>query len=220
MHETVTPKVGRNAVTVAVIFLLSIAVVAVAVAFAVAKTGFVDVPVLSSFYRGPTVTRIVEPAPIDGQGLRTIVGERLYGSIARAESPYRFEVTEAEMTGALQSEIGEVIRGEAWEVEQLQIVIGPNGLECTVSLRKNGTRFEFQGIFEPVVVNGGLQFRAVSIHVGDYPVHPALGLRIAGAVFSRDFGTWVFRLGTVEFIGVELEEGVANLTAAIANSAP
>ncbi|MCR4278401.1 MAG: hypothetical protein NUV81_00665 [bacterium] len=210
--QTLKPKVGKNALTVFLIFLTSILIVIFSISFAIAKTGVFVVPFISRWYHPPVVSHVVAPKKIDAEGLRVLVGERLLRSIEAGERPTHFVLNEKELTGAMRSEIDNVIRQTGWDVRVLQVAIQPDGLEFTSQLQRGEVHFDFQGLFVPVVENGGLRFRIDSIHIGEYPIHPIIGKRIAGAVFSRDFGTWVFRLGTISFTDVQLNEGTVDLT--------
>ncbi len=203
----VKPKVGKNAVSVGLVFVLVIVFLAALLLFAFVKTGFYEVPVLSRFYHGPRVSREVPAAKVTGDELRERAGERLVESIAAGESPFRLYLTESEVTGAISDSASTAVRGGEWEVENSQVAIHPSGVEFTARLLRDGMRLDFQGLFVPYIRDGGVRFRTASIRIGDYPIHPALGTRLAGSVFSRDFGTWVIQLDEIDFTDIELREG-------------
>jgi len=209
--QPIKPKVGKNAITVFVIFFVSTLVVAFGIALAVAKTGIFQIPYISKLYHSPQVVHVVSPANVDAEKLRVLVGERLLTSIEAGDRPTHFVLSDAELTGALQSSVQLVLRQAGWDVSVLQVAVRPEGLEFTSRLQRGEVHFDFQGLFVPIVDNGGVRFRVDSIHFGDYPIHPIIGSRIAGAVFARDFGTWVFRLGTISFTDVQLHDGTVDV---------
>lgn len=214
--ETVAPKKGKNAVIAALVFLASAIVVIGGLAYAVQATGTVRLPVLHALYRGPAPVRVVEPAPVGAERLRAIVGERLMASFEAGEQPAHVRFSESELTGALQDAALDAMRQEGWRAELLQVAAVDGALEFTAKLSRDRMRFEMRAEFVPVVEGGGLRFDIRSARIGDYPVHPALARRISGAVFSRDFGTWVFRLGSVAFTGVEIGNGMVDVAVHVA----
>lgn len=208
-------KTGRKVIRVILFVVLGIAGVAAAAAYGTAETGIVNVPFFSRWYTGPEPTRAVTASPLSSEQFQSRVVGRLSDSIYTGVPPYGFTVTEAELTGALKSTVQDAIRDREWDTDLLQIAVFPSGLEFTAHLKNGDLRFDFQALFIPIVEDGGLRFEAAEIHLGDIPLHPQLGMRIAGAVFSRDFGTWVFRLGAITFDKVVLKDGTVQATVLI-----
>lgn len=212
-QPVVKPVIGKNILSVLSTFAAIILVLIFGSAFILAKTGFVNVPLFSRWYVGPKPIRIVEAEPIDATAFRVLVSSRILAqAAANKKPPYKISLSEAELTGGVQSVINQALRDQDWQIENPQLAITPESVEFFGRLRRNATRVEVLFKFEPVVQNGGLKFEPSYLRVGDYPIHPKLINDLASLFFSRDLGTWVFSSGDIRLESVILKDGKLDLT--------
>ncbi|MCI0479018.1 hypothetical protein L0Y59_00530 [Candidatus Uhrbacteria bacterium] len=183
-------------------------------AFAVAKSGVIEVPLFSRLYRGPEPTRIVTPTVMTAEAFRVLVSSRLISKAVQGiEPPYALSITESEMTGGLDAVIAYALRDEEWKATAVQMAATPGYLEFHGKFRRGPFRVDTRVRFRPIVEDGGVRFEPIDIRVGDYPIHPSVVRTVAGIIFLRDLGTWVLRFGEASLQEVILEDGTVDLVA-------
>lgn len=207
--------VGKNLLSVLSILVLILLLVLLAAAVALAKSGLMNVPLFSRFYRGPVPVRTVSSAPMNVDALRVLIGSRLLSQVnAGKKPPYIVRVNERELTGALGSAVDEVLRDQEWKTRQAQLAITPEFMEFTGSFRREPVLVEMRLRLVPAIQEGALSVTPVDIRLGDFPVSPGLSQELAGILFTRDFGSWRLTYGEVQLQRVELGDGYLNLTVA------
>lgn len=205
---------GKNTLTVLGVFVGALLLIAALAAFAVAKTGLVRVPFFSMFYHGPAPTRVVTSEPISEDAFRSFLTQQVARQFAAGNrTSATITIPEAELTGAVQAAITQALREQDATAEHVQIVIEPNGIEVSGRVIQRKTVADLLVRLVPVIENGGIRFDATAVRLGDYPIHPALAHRLAGAVLSRDFGTWRVSFGDVRFTSLTLRSGALELKA-------
>lgn len=214
----VKPKIGKNILIVFLVILGLIIMGCLIIGVLVAKTGLVNVPVLSKLYKGPTPTRLVQTSKIEPAAFQYLLISRLTSQVQTGKPPYTFQLTEQELTGALQQGIAEAFRDQAWSVEIVQLVVTEQGLEFLGKFKQD--KFKVEGLIRlrPTVQDGGILFTPVEIRLGDYPVPLALAERAAGLIFERDFGTWLLKFRDIIFQQVVSRDGFLQITASPATS--
>ncbi|MFA5935414.1 MAG: hypothetical protein WC787_00970 [Patescibacteria group bacterium] len=206
--------IGKNVLSVLSIFAAVVLVLILLAAFAIAKTGLVTIPVFSRLYHGPAPTRVVRTQPIEANAFRVLVSGRLLAQTNQGElPPYEIRLSEAELTGALLGAIPQALRDERWKIEHAQLVVTPSYVEANGRLVSRALRADLRARFLPVIEKGGLRLVPVDIRFGDYPIHPDLAYRLAGLLFSRDFGTWILTFGDTRLESVRLEDASLELSA-------
>ncbi|MBU1348915.1 hypothetical protein KJ781_02505, partial [Patescibacteria group bacterium] len=183
-------------------------------AFAVAKTGIVEVPGFSRFYHGPEAVRAVTPTPMTADAFRVLVSSRLISKAAQGlRPPYTVRVTEGELTGGLGAVIGVALRDESWKVSEAQIAVTPEFLEFLGKFEWGVFHVDTRIRFTAIVEKGGVRFEPTDIRFGDYPIHPSFARSIAGIVFSRDLGTWILTFGDGMLEQATLVDGAVDIVA-------
>jgi hypothetical protein len=221
MEPAIKPKIGKNVLGCAGILLLVLLLLILLVAFAIAKTGIVNVPVLAQWYRGPQPTRVVSAEPKTLDEFRTdLAGKFLDEARKGKKPPYTISVSESELTGALMGGIEEGVRDEGWRESSAQSVIHSDRIEILLKLKKEDRTAEFLIDFVPQIENGGVRLVPISFQFGDYPIPVSVAERIAGSYFKRDFGITTLSVGEARLSAITLKEGVMEITASPAVSTP
>lgn len=205
------PILGRNFLVVVLESAAVILVVFLLAAFALAKSGAVNVPVFSSFYSGPAAAREVTALPLDPTAFKALISQRFFEQLESGKPPYLIKLSDGELTGALESVIDTALRDASWQAQKIQLISQPGHLEMFARFKRGAWQAEMRIWLKPVVENGGVRFEVIDFRFGDHPIHPKLAKLIAGWVFSRDFGTWILRFGDIELSRVNLTEGVVEL---------
>ncbi|MEO5927245.1 MAG: hypothetical protein ABIO72_00920 [Patescibacteria group bacterium] len=206
--------IGKNALTVVGVFVGIILALTLVVAFAVAKTGLVHVPVFSMFYHGPTPVRVVESAPITAREFQTLLTRQVASQLSAGQTQgTNIMLTEVQLTGALRDAIVQALRKEEATAEHVQIVVTPNYLEVSGQLKQRVITADLRVRLVPVIEDGGIRFDATDVQLGDYPIQPSLAHQLAGSVLSRDFGTWRISFGEIRFTSLTLKDGVLEIDA-------
>ncbi len=216
--EAIKPKLGKNVLIVTLVILGFILLGCLTIGVLVAKTGLVQIPVLSKLYRGPTPTRVVQAPAFDPQAFQYLLLSRLTAKVQTGRPPYVFQLTEQELTGALNQAISEAFRDQAWVTEKLQLAVTEQGLEFLGNFKQDGIRVHALIKLQPSVQDGGILFTPVEIRFGDYPVPLSIANRVAGLIFERDFGTWLLKFRDIIFQQVVAHDGFLEITASPAKS--
>ncbi len=212
--KRVKPKRGKNALTIFGIIAGVVLVIVSVIAFAIAKTGLVNVPLFSAFYHGPTPIRVISATPMSVSDFRILVGSRFLSLVqAGKRPPYQVQLSEEELTAVLVDAITQALRDPSWNVQGVQLAIRPTDLELYGHFIHGGTRVDLLAHVVPEIKDGGVSFALSSLRIGDYPISPHLGLNILGAIFSRDFGTFTLTFGDAHLTDLQLQDGSVTLTA-------
>lgn len=208
----IKPKLGKNVVlfslTVACLFLVVLA----AILFVIAKSGMARVPLFSLLYHAPMPTRVVEGTRLSAQQFEEQLSVHLIAQIAeRKPPPYRFTMTEQQLTGLLQSSLGGALRDKAWSVRAAQLVIRPATLELFGEFVRGIWRADILVRFIPQVHNGTVSFTAISIQIGEYTLPASVAAPILGLVFERDLGSWSIAFGSARLQDIRLAEGTMEI---------
>lgn len=215
------PKVGKNIARFVAVLAAIILLVVSMLAFAVAKTGIVTVPLFSRWYHGPTPTRLVSATPLTADAFRVLLGSRFFSqAVERKPPPYAVRVTEKELTGAIMTTIDAALRDGAWRQVHTQMVIRPTDLEFFSRFERGSVRMDVLVHFVPVIQDGELRFDPVSVRIGDYPLPAALAYRAASAVFARDLGAWTVSFGDARLESIRLLDGEAEIVATVRGGTP
>jgi hypothetical protein len=205
--------IGKNVAIVAGVFLAGLLLLVALGAFLVAKSGIVPVPLFSGAYHRPQPVRTVTSSPISEAIFRQRLSDRVLAQVASGKRPpYTISITEDELNGAFQNVVAQALRSEGWRVESSQVALAPEFFEVYGRLTQGDLHADLRIRFVPIVENGGVIFEPIDIRFGEYPIHPDLAHRLAGALFKRDFGTWVLSFGEIRLQSVQLREGALDLT--------
>lgn len=205
---------NKNALVVVAVLLAGAIALAALAMFAVAKTGLVRVPIFSTFYHGPTPTRVVSSEPISAEAFQASLTQQARSQfVAGRTTTATIRIEERELTGAIKAALVQGLREQDATADQVQIVITPEFLEVSGRLVQGKTTADLRVRLVPVIESGAIRFDATDVRLGDYPIHPSLAHQLAGALFSRDFGTWRISFGDIRFTSLQLQEGVMLLSA-------
>lgn len=212
--KPIKPLVGKNVFSVLSVIAACVLAFLLILAFAIAKTGLVEIPLFYAFYRGPEPIRRVTPVPMTAEAFRVLVSSRLLAMAAEGKpSPYTVTVSEGEMTGGLAAVINRALRNEQWKASDVQLAVTEDYLEFFGRFRRVAVRIDVRVRFRPIVEQGGVRFEPTDIRFGDYPIHPAIARYVAGIVFSRDLGTWILTFGDVTPQKIILRDGAIDIVA-------
>jgi len=208
------PVFGKNALTVISVIAACVLAFLCLIAFAVAKTGIIDVPFFSRFYHGPEPVRVVTPEPMTADAFRVLVSSRLLAMAAEGkQAPYTVRVTENEMTGGLKAVIDLALRDEIWKASDVQLAVTKDYLELTGKFRRNNIHVDMRVRFIPIIETNGVRFEPIDVRFGDYPVDPGAARYVAGLILSRDLGTWLMTFGEATLQRVILRDGAVDVIA-------
>ncbi|MBU2508756.1 hypothetical protein KKE33_00010 [Patescibacteria group bacterium] len=208
---------AKDVAFVASIFIVIILIILAVLAFLLAKTGIVEVPLFSRFYKGPVPTRIIEADPIDPQDFQYILSDRLIKQIQTTAPPYKISISEEELSGALRSVIDTAFRDQGWEVENVQLAVLPESVEFWGEFKQGYLSADILIKMKPIVEDGGLRFETLGTRLGDYPVPSKLADQVAGLVFGRDLGTWLIEFEDIAFQKIDMQNGFLVISAAPQN---
>lgn len=209
----VKPKIGKNAAGVALVIFGFVLIILLIAGILAAKTGLVTLPVLSKFYKGPTPIRIVSAPSLEPQVFQYLLSSRLMAKVQAGTSPYTFQLTEQELTGALSSVVTQTFRDQDWLAENVQLAVTEQGLEFWGKFKQDGIKVDILIKLRSAVRDGGILFTPVEIRFGDYPVPLGLADRAAGLIFKRDFGTWLLKFRDIIFQQIVPRDGFLEITA-------
>jgi hypothetical protein len=210
----IKPIVGKNVFSVLAVIAACVLAFLLILAFAVAKTGLIEIPIFSASYHGPQPVRVVTPVPMTAEAFRVLVSSRLLAMAAEGKiPPYTVTVSEGEMTGGLSTVITQALRSDQWETSGLQLAVTEQYLEFFGHFRRGVMGVDSRIRLVPVVDQGGLRFEPTDIRFGDYPVHPALARYLTGVIFSRDLGTWILTFGETTLRKITLHDGALDIVA-------
>lgn len=212
--QRVAPKVGKNAIGCALFGIAVFAALVCGMMFMIAKSGIIRVPLFSTFYQGPSPTRLVSAQPLTPAAFKVLLGSRFISqAVAHVPPPYTIQLSEKELTGAVMDAVETALRDQTWKQVYSQIVIRPTDLEMYVQFERGPWRAEMLARFQPVVTSGGVRFDPLYVQIGDLHVPAAAAYRLASYLFSRDLGTWTVQFGDQKLQSVVLHDGTLNITA-------
>jgi len=211
----IRPKLGRNvAIFLAILFGIGLVLLSL-IAFFVAKTGFVEVPVFSYFYHGPQLTRQVDTVSISAEKFNTVLAQRFIAAqMAAGASDLQVRITEQELTSVLNDQLRKALADPTAKIKKTQVVVRSKDIELYAHLRQSNARIEVLVRFVPRIEGDTLLFEPKQMWVGDIPVAPSLALKIASVFFSRDLGSWQINFGQLHIKDLRLQEGAIEIVAA------
>lgn len=193
----VKPKLGLNALSCVALIFAAIVLFVIALAFVVAKSGFLDVPIFDRFYHGPTPTRLIQTAPLSWDAFSADLASKIYEQREYKKSSYTVQVSEQELSGLIQSVAKQNLRNGNWKVEVVQLAVNPDYMELYIKLtwRETGN-LDMLFRFKPVLdERGNIRFDLLETRVGDYSLPTSWGLALASNLFARDLGAWELKIG-------------------------
>ncbi len=210
--------IGKNTIIVtAIMGLIILSVISLCYVLFI-KTGLFEVPGSRALYHPPAPVHLVSSRMIRADEFQTLLATRVRTAVAlHPRPPYIVSLSEEEITGALQGVIGQALRSDEWKAASSQVALTKDVFEVSGRFVAGKMRADVRFRFVPVVENGGIRLEPVDIRVGEYPIHPYLARRIAGALFQRDFGTWVLRFGDIQFQSAELRDRAIDFVITIQN---
>ncbi|MDD5438386.1 MAG: hypothetical protein PHC70_04555 [Patescibacteria group bacterium] len=193
----VKPKLGLNALSVALIIIGGVILILLVSALAVAKLGLVPIPILSRFYDGPVPVRLVQTEPLDWDDFRVGLASDIYEQRERQKEGYAVQLSEQELSGLIKSEAEKGLRGQAWKIDLIQVAVTPDYMELYSKLDRSGLgNLDMLIRFRPVVDSkGNIRFEIIETRVGDFKLPVSWGRALASNVFSRDLGSWEITIG-------------------------
>lgn len=206
-------KIGKNILVVAGTVVGVLVLLSMLLAFAVAKTGIVSVPLFSRWYVGPMPTRVVSGIKTTPDGFLRTLESRMRTEAMKGAPPYELSVSEQELTGALQSAVTTALRTQGWDRADVQIVLRPTDMEVLGRFQRGSLAPQLLARFVPRIADGGLRFEPIFVQLGDYPLPPSLANTVLTTIFSRDFGTWTMSFGDVKLSNIRLSDGSVRFSA-------
>jgi len=211
----IKPKLGKNVLGCAGLALLIVLIFSTLVAYAVAKTGVVGVPVLSRWYYGPSPTRLVAAQAMTVDAFRVLLGARFFSqALNHPQPPFAVDVSEKELTGVIMNAIDAALRDASWKQDYTQIVVRPTDLELLSKFSRGSFHLDMLVRFHTVVQDGGVRFDPFFVQIGDYQLPASVAYRAASYLFSRDLGTFILTFGDAKLQDLKLKDGVIEITAA------
>lgn len=187
-------------------------VIAVLLLIGVAKTGLFKIPILSSLYKGPEPTRLVEAGVMEPEAFIDQISASVSAAVQRGErGPYTVPFSEAELTAAVRGGLADVIREEQVIVERPQIVVTPEYIEASGKFYTDKATVDMLIQFVPVIEENELRFDISKAYLGDIPISPDLAHSMESLLFTRDFGAWSVNVGSVSLQDVNLKDGELEL---------
>ena len=191
--------------------LVTLILIGSGLAFAVAKSGVLEVPLFSMWYQGPQPARLVTPVALDQAGLNALIAQRLQQQAEQHAAPYTVNVTESELSGDVLSQAKAALQAKGWSIENLQVAILPSGLQAYGRLVKAPWHVDFLLNFQASVSNGVLHFTISHVQVGDYPLPTSFAIQSLSSFFGQDLSTWSIDLGSAGLRDVQLHDGSLDL---------
>lgn len=198
----IKPKLGLNALSVALIIIGALILFSAVAAFAIAKSGLVQIPLFSRFYNEPIPIRLVQADPLDWDDFRVGLASEIYEQRERQEQGYAVQLSEQELSGLIKSEAEKGLRGQAWTIDLIQVAVTPDYMELYMKLvRSKMGNLDMLIRFRPIVDSkGNLHFEVLETRVGDYKLPVSWGMALASNIFARDLGAWEIHIGSENVI--------------------
>ncbi len=215
------PKVGRNAYSCLLMFLIALIVIIAVGAYVVARTGLVRVPYFSKFYHPIAPTRIVDAEPISSADFVKLVQERVLAASTTRDGAKNVQITETEMTGLLRGVIADRTTSTSdMLVKRIQAVVGTSSIELSGSVQtKVGEVNAFAQIFPSVTSSSNVSFIVQKAYLGELPVSTALVERMRQSILTNGGMSWGVKLGSMSLKDIHLQDGSLLLTFVSSTSA-
>lgn len=193
----IKPKLGLNALSCVALIFAAMVLFVIALAFVVAKSGFLDVPIFSRFYQGPTPTRLIRSRPQSWDDFRVELAGKIYEQREYKKQNYTVQVSEQELSGLVQSVAEQNLRNESWKIDLVQLAVNPDCMELYLKLtwREIGNLdmlFRFKPVWDE---RGNIRFDILETRVGDYKLPVSWSMALVSNLFSRDLGAWEIQVG-------------------------
>ena len=158
------------------LFLCVILAPVIALSTVLAKTGLVNVPLLSRwFYRPESPRRVVVANPSGGGEIDAMLRQR--STVNPQTKLVTVRLTEADLTALLQKKVVG------------QVVIDPDALEIFTSTRQNGREITVIAIFQPTVVDKKLMLNLRRVDVGDVVVPQFISRGVIDGFLRNELAT-------------------------------
>ncbi len=204
----IKPKFGKNAMLFIGVLALALFSVLLLVGILVAKTGIIELTLLSRLYHGPLPTRQLIVEPISAVDFVGYLDSRLKQSYAISQvPPFHAVITEREISGALYSALPGALRDSKWNVDKAQIVVREDGLEYFSRFSRGAFKLEVLIVMKPILESGSVRFDVQSIQVGDYSLPVPIAQTLAAYYFGRDLGTWTLTFGSLRIDNIVMHDG-------------
>jgi hypothetical protein len=188
-----------------VLFLVLCALIGIAIL--IAKTGVIEIPVFSAFYRERPVTRVVRGIKMTTDDLVHRATDPAYATT----SSVSVIVSEEEVTGMLIHLIQSSSTRHGVYVDHPQIVVTPAGLEVVARIRTNAVSVRVFATIVPVVENGRLSYLFKESYVGDLPIPSFIMDKIMKTTFESNLGSLYIAIGSNKLKEIVLKDGSADL---------
>ena len=116
-------------------------------------------------------------------------------------------MSEAELSGALQSVITNALHGQGWSIRTVQMAVRSTDLELYVQIDRGIFHADVVARFTPVIASDGLKLEPVFFQIGEYALPKSFVYPLLGYVFDRDLGAWNLSFGEIRLRTVVLHEG-------------
>lgn len=191
------PKLGFNALSCAFLIFAAMVLAIILLAFVIAKTGFLEVPIFNRFYNGPTPTRLIQAKPLSWDDFRVELAKKIYEQREYKKQNYTVQVGEQELSGLVQSVAKQNLRNESWKVDLVQLAVNPDYMELYLKLTWRGIGnldmlFRFKPVWDE---RGNIRFDILETRMGDYRLPVSWSMALASNLFSRDLGAWEIQVG-------------------------
>ncbi|MDQ7814644.1 MAG: hypothetical protein RDU25_02480 [Patescibacteria group bacterium] len=208
----IKPKFGKNAMLFIGVITLTVSGLLLALGVLVAKSGIVELTLLSRLYYGPVPARQLDATPVPAAEFIGFLDSRLKQAYAVSPvPPYRAVINEKEISGALFNALPGALRDSKWSVDKAQILVREDDFEYFSHFSRGALSLEVLIRMKPVLEAGSVRFDVQSIQVGDYALPVPIAQTLAAYYFGRDLGTWTLTFGSLRINRLTLHEGYVEI---------
>lgn len=214
--ETITLKHKIHPlVTCAVIVFALIALIMAGIAWMVAATGFVSIPLFSRLaYEVPTPLRVVTPGvPIETYiqtEVSDVLVQRLYeGQGTLQETVVEVRLPEQAFTASLRSFSEQAASGLPLDFSTAQVALDPQkGAEIFLPIKNNPQQTAIRLNVYATVQNGGIVLEVKEASIGSLPLPMSLLNPVIHAIVERNLQSLYAELGSyLRLSDISYEEG-------------
>jgi hypothetical protein len=212
MNHDVRSKKLRNCLGCLFVIFLAVGIPVLFVAAQVAKSGLVDVPILTSrLYRPTQPTREVKPL-IGSKSADILLAAASKAKPTLTLGLIKMSFTEAELTTLAKDGIAASGANLPIPIDSIQIAVDRDAVEIFATTPKDGREVTIKARFMPWVDSGRFKITPKELVIGGMNVPPSLS-GIESIVLDKSLGdvltSTISQIGRL--VAVELEPGILRL---------
>ncbi len=215
-------KVGKNILSCLLMLLVAIAIVVIAGAYVIARTGLVHVPYFSEMSPPITPIRIVEADTMSPEEFSKQMQMRLFVASVASDGSREITVTEAELTGAMRGAIETVATSsDGIRVRNLQAAVSTSSVEVSGILWTKIGEIHVLGDLVPTIgPDGKVSVSIQRAYVGDLPLMTSLIEYLRQALSSHGIAVWETKIQSMNLKDVHLQDGSLRLSFSVGTPTP